>query len=198
MKGNYITNEWLGNTVKVDFYLLKGILENILNYLGFKNRYDFNVAELSDMHPGMSAELNVDRERIGFLGRIHPSLKKDEIYVAEFSLTKLIDKKVKPIKFKEVSKYPEIKKDIAFIVDKEVTASTIMKEIKKAGGRLLTDIDVFDIYTGENVKETEKSIAFSLTFSDSTKTLSDEEVTVVFKNIIDKVCANCNAILRDK
>lgn len=198
MKGNYITNEWLGNTVKVDFYLLKGIIENILNYLGFKNRYDFNAAELSDMHPGMSAEITVDRERVGFLGRIHPSLKKDEIYVAEFSLSKLIEKTVKPIKFKEVSKYPEIKKDIAFIVDKAVTAATIMSQIKKAGGRLLTDIDVFDIYTGENVGEAEKSIAFSLTFSDPTKTLSDEEVTVVFKNIIDKVCANCNAILRDK
>ena len=198
MKGNYITNEWQANTIKVDFYLLKGIIENILNYLGLKNRYDFNVTELSDMHPGMSAEITVDRERIGFLGRIHPSLKKDEIYVAEFSLSKLISKKVKPIKFKEVSKYPEIKKDIAFIVDKNVTAATLIAQIKKAGGRLLTDIDVFDIYTGENVGDHEKSIAFSLTFSDPTRTLSDEEVTVVFKNIIDKVCANCNAVLRDK
>jgi len=198
MKGNYVTNEWLGNNIKVDFYLLKGIIENILNYLGFKNRYDFNVAELSDIHPRMSAEVTVDRERVGFLGRIHPSLKKDEIYVAELSLTKLIDKKVKPIKYREVSKYPEIKKDIAFIVDKDVTAATIMNQIKKAGGRLLTDIDVFDIYTGENVKETEKSIAFSLTFSDPTRTLNDEEVSLVFKNIIDKVCANCNAVLRDK
>ncbi len=198
MKGNYITNEWASTKVQADFYVLKGIVENILNYLGFKNRYDFVVSELNDLHPGMSAEITVDRERIGFLGRIHPSVKKDEIYVLEFSLTKLINKIVKPIKFKEVSKYPEIKKDIAFIVKKDVTASTLMAQIKKAGGRLLTDIDVFDIYTGENVADDEKSIAFSLTFSDPTKTLSDEEVTVVFKNIIDKVCANCNAVLRDK
>jgi len=198
MKGNYITNEWNGATTKVDFYVLKGIVENILNYLGFKNRYDFVVAYIPNMHPGMTAEITVDREPIGFLGRVHPSLKKDEIYCLEFSLSKLIDKKAKPIKFKEVSKYPEIKKDIAFIVRKEVTAATLMSQIKKAGGRLLTEIDVFDIYTGENVGENEKSIAFSLTFSDPTKTLSDEEVTVVFKNIIDKVCANCNAVLRDK
>ena len=184
--------------VKVDFYVLKGIIENILNYLGLKNRYDFKVSEINDLHPGMSAIITVDREPIGFMGRIHPSIKKDDIYVLEFSLTKLIDKKVKPIKFKEISKYPEIKKDIAFIVKKDTTAATLIEQIKKAGGRLLTDVDVFDIYTGENVGVDEKSIAFALTFSDSTRTLSDEEVTVVFKNIIDKVCANCNAILRDK
>ena len=198
MKGNYLTNEWLGNTVKVDFYLLKGIVENILNYFGFKNRYELAISNIPDMHPGMSAEILVDREPIGFLGRVHPSLKKDEIYVLEISLTKLINKTTKPLKFKEVSKYPEIKKDIAFIVKKEVTAATLIKEIKRAGGRLLTDVDVFDIYTGENVAEDEKSIAFALTFSDATRTLSDEEVTTVFKNIIDKVCTNCNAILRDK
>ena len=198
MKGNYITNQWNGTNVKCDFYMLKGIVENILNYLGFKNRYEFVVSEINDLHPGMSAEILVDREPIGFLGRVHPTVKKDEVYVLEISLSKLIDKKVKPLKFKEVSKYPEIKKDLAFIVKKEITADTLMKEIKKAGGRLLTNIDIFDIYTGENVAEDEKSIAFALTFSDATKTLSDEEVTVVFKNIIDKVTTNCNAILRDK
>lgn len=198
MKGNYIINEWAKVNVKVNFYVLKGIVENILNYLGLKNRYDFKVSEIKDLHPGMSAVITVDRDPIGFIGRIHPSIKKDDIYVLEFSLSKLIDKKVKPIKFKEISKYPEIKKDIAFIVKKDTTAAILIEQIKKAGGRLLTDVDVFDIYTGENVAADEKSIAFALTFSDSTKTLSDEEVAVVFKNIIDKVCANCNAVLRDK
>ena len=121
-----------------------------------------------------------DREKIGYLGRIHPSLKKDEIYVFEFSLTKLINKKIKPLKLKEVSKNPEVNKDLAFIVKKEVTVKEIMDQIKKSGGRMLTNVDVFDVYVGENVAEDEKSIAFSLTFSDSTKTLNDEEVTKVF------------------
>jgi len=197
MKGNYMTNEW-HQIVKVDFYLLKGIVENILNYLGFKNRYSFEIAAINDMHPGICAEIMVDREPIGFMGRIHPTLKKDEIYVLEFSLSKLIDKKVKPLKFKEVSKYPEVKKDMAFIVNKNVSAKEIMEQIKKSGGRLLTNIDVFDVYLGENIGSDEKSIAFSLTFSSNDKTLSDEEVTVVFDKIIVDVENKLNAKIRSK
>ncbi len=197
MKGNYMTNEW-HQIVKVDFYLLKGIVENILNYLGFKNRYSFEIAAINDMHPGICAEIMVDREPIGFMGRIHPTIKKDEIYVLEFSLSKLIDKKVKPLKFKEVSKYPEVKKDMAFIVNKNVSAKEIMEQIKKSGGRLLTNIDVFDVYLGENIGSDEKSIAFSLTFSSNDKTLSDEEVTVVFDKIIVDVENKLNAKLRNK
>ena len=197
MKGNYLTNGWQGNT-KVDFYLLKGIVENILNYMGFKNRYTFEVNNICDMHPGMSAEILVDREPIGFLGRIHPSIKKDDIYVVEFNLSKLINKTVKPIKYKEVSKYPEVNKDLAFIVKKDVTVAEIMNQIKKSGGRLLTNIDVFDVYTGENVGVDEKSIAFSLTFNDPTKTLNDEEVTTVFNKIINDVETKMGAKLRDK
>ncbi len=197
MKGNYMTNEW-HQIVKVDFYLLKGIVENILNYLGFKNRYSFEIAAINDMHPGICAEIMVDREPIGFMGRIHPTIKKDEIYVLEFSLSKLIDKKVKPLKFKEVSKYPEVKKDMAFIVNKNVSAKEIMEQIKKSGGRLLTNIDVFDVYLGENIGSDEKSIAFSLTFSSNDKTLSDEEVTVVFDKIIVDVENKLNAKIRSK
>ncbi|MBE6147138.1 MAG: phenylalanine--tRNA ligase subunit beta [Firmicutes bacterium] len=198
MKGNYTTNEWNNSSVRVDFYLLKGIIENILNYLGFKNRYSFEVDKINDMHPGMSARILVDREPIGFLGRIHPSVKKDEIYAFEFSLTKLIDKKVKPLKFKEVSKYPEVNKDLAFVVNKDITVKDLMEQIKKSGGRLLTNIDVFDVYVGENVAEDEKSIAFSLTFSDPTKTLSDEEVMAIFNKIITEVENKLPAKVRDK
>lgn len=198
MKGNYLTNNWNNIKVKDDFYLLKGILENILDYLGLKNRYSFEVASLGDVHPGMSAEILVDREPVGFLGRIHPNIKKDEIYVAEFNLSKLIDKNVKPIKYKEPSKYPAVKKDLAFVVDKSITAKQLMDQIKKSGGRLLTDIDVFDVYVGENVSENEKSMAFSLTFSDLTKTLNDEDVTIIFNKIINDVENKLQAKLRSK
>lgn len=197
MKGNYLVNEWHQNS-KVDFYLIKGIIENILCYLGFKNRYNFEVTNLKDMHPGMSAEIFVDREPIGFLGRVHPTLKKDEIYVFEFNLSKLTEKKVKPLKFKEALKYPEVKKDCAFVVEKDTQSETIEKIIKSAGGRLLTNIEVFDVYTGENVLENQKSIAYSLTFADPNKTLTDEEVNVLFKQIIKKVEETGKAVLRDK
>ena len=186
MKGNYITNDWMNSKIKVDFYLIKGIVENILNYLGFKNRYTFEKDLINHLHTGISASILVDRQKLGIIGRVHPSLLKDEVYVCELSLTKL-NKEVKPLKYKESSKYPEIIKDVAFIVPKSLTSGEIVETIKKAGGRLLSSIDVFDVYTGENVKENEKSIAYTLTFKDDTRTLNDEEVNAVFRNIIDKV-----------
>ena len=149
------------------------------------------------MHPGMSARIILDREPLGIIGRVHPNTLKDEVYVAEISLTKLI-KPIKPIKYKESSKYPEIKKDMAFIVDKNTSSKEIEAEIKRAGGRLLTNIDVFDVYTGENVKDNEKSIAYNLTFSSTEKTLTDEEVMEVFNNIINKVETKLNAKLRSE
>jgi len=198
MKGNYIINNWQNTTCKIDFYLVKGIVENILDYLGFKNRYTFNVENICDMHPGMSAMIYVDREPVGIIGRVHPSLKKDDIFVCELSMSKLMAKVIKPIKFKEANKYPEIAKDLAFVVKKDVTAKELMDQIKRSGGRLLTNIDIFDIYVGENVGEDEKSIAFSLTFADTTRTLSDEEVMVVFEKIIKEVETKLNAKLRSK
>ena len=198
MKGNYICNNWQNNVVKVDFYLIKGMVENVLDYLGFKNRYTFTVDNTSDMHPGMSATILLDREPIGIVGRVHPSLSKDDIFVAELSLTKIMGKQIKAIKYKESSKYPEIKKDLAFVVNKSVPSIELVNQIKKSGGRLLTNIDVFDIYTGENVNEDEKSIAYTLTFSDTTRTLLEDEVNTVFRKIIDEVENKCNARLRDK
>jgi len=197
MKGNYILNEWNQTKVKVDFYLIKGIIEDLLDYLGFKNRYTFEKNPLPQLHPGICASIMLDRKQIGVIGKVHPSLKKDDIYVAELSLNALMAK-VKPIKFKEASKYPEIIKDMAFIVKKETTSEEIENIIKRAGGRLLTNVHVFDVYTGENVKENEKSIAYSLTFSDQNRTLTEEEVTEVFNNIIKNVEEKIDAKLRDK
>lgn len=197
MKGNYIINEWNNTKIPVDFYLTKGIIENILDYMGFKNRYTFEKNPLPHLHPGISASIMLDRKQIGVIGKVHPSLKKDDIYVAELSLNALMTK-VKPIKFKEASKYPEVIKDMAFIVKKETMSESIENIIKRAGGRLLTNIHVFDVYTGENVKEDEKSIAYSLTFSDPNRTLTEEEVTEVFNNIIKNVEEKMDAKLRDK
>ena len=192
MKGRYLINNWQHTTVKCDFYLLKGIIENLLNYLGFKNRYTFVASEIKDLHPGIGAKILLDREEIGVIGRVHPSMKKDEIYVAELSMTKLYEKQIKPIKFKEANKYPEIVKDLAFVVNNDVESEIIKNQIKHSGGRLLDSVEVFDIYQMEN----EKSIAYKLTFKDSTRTLSDEEVMEIFNKIIKEVEAKTPAKLR--
>lgn len=196
MKGNYIVNEWQNTVVKVDFYLLKGIVENLLDYLGFKNRYSFVKEENDSLHPGISASIYLDREKIGIIGRAHPSMKKEEIYVCELSMKALYTANVKPIKYKEASKYPEIIKDVAFIVDNNVDSETIKNIIKKEGKRMLDSVTVFDLYP--NIEEGKKSIAYKLVFKDNTRTLEEEEVMDIFNTIIKKVEAECKAVLRDK
>ncbi len=195
IKGNYITNEWSHNSIKCDFYTLKGIVENLLNYLGFKNRYTFVKTTAPELHPGMTAKILIDREEVGIIGRVHPNYQKDEIYVSELSVTKLYQKQIKPIKFKEATKYPEIVKDVAFVIPNEVESEIIKKQIQTSGGRLLTDITIFDLYP--NIEENKKSIAYKLTFSDPTRTLTDEEVMTVFNKIISEVTTKCNVKIRD-
>ena len=195
MKGNYITNIVNGVNVKVDFYLLKGIIENLFKYLGLRNRYDFAKVEVKELHPGISAQILVDRKPLGIIGKVHPSVLKDDVYVAEFSMSKLYELKTKPLKFKEASRYPEIKKDVAFIVDNAITNKEIEEVIKKSGGRLLADIDIFDIY--RDIEEGRKSMAYKLTFKDETRTLSDDEVMEVFNKIIADVESKLNAKVRN-
>ena len=197
MEGNYMFNQWHNINIKVDFYLIKGIVQNVLDYLGFKNRYTFEKREIPNLHPGICAAIMLDRKMIGVIGKVHPSLTKDDIYVAEMSLEALMTN-VKPIKFKEAPKYPEIVKDMAFVVKKDVPSNKLEEVIKRAGGRLLTDIQLFDVYVGDNVANDEKSLAYSLTFSSPDRTLSEEEVMKVFDNIIVNVEEKLKAKLRNK
>ena len=197
MSSNYLLNRWHGVNVKVDFYLVKGIVQNVLDYLGFKNRYTFEKKEIPDLHPGVCGSIMLDGKQIGVIGKIHPSLTKDDIYAVELSLEALMSK-VKPIKFKAALKYPEIVKDMAFAVKKDITSEEVVNVIKKAGGKLLTDIKLFDLYTGEHVSSDEKSLAYSLTFSSNDRTLSEDEVMKVFENIIAKVEEKLGAKLRNQ
>ena len=198
LKGSYLSNSWQGININVDFYLVKGIIENLFNYLGFKNRYSFEVVSVPELHPGISAKILVDREEIGIIGKLHPNISNDDIYVCEFSLTSLYNKKIKPIKYKETSKYPSIVKDVSFIVDKDTMAIDIENTIKKSGGRLLESINVFDYYSGDKIDLDKKSLAFKLTFTDSSRTLEEKEVMDIFNKIISDVVTKHNAVLRDK
>ena len=128
---------------------------------------------------------------------MHPSINKDEIYVCELSLNSLM-KRVKPLKYQKSSIYPDIVKDVAFLIDEDIESSNITKEIRKNGGGILTNINIFDLYVGEHIEKNKKSIAYSLTFNSSDRTLTEEEVDEVFRKIIDKVRNKFNCDIRDK
>ena len=195
MTGKYSTG--LNNTKNVDFYTIKGVAEEILDYLGYAGRYSFMKQEMpKEMHPGQSAYINVNGTNVGIIGKVHPNVTRENVFVLEINLDELFQKKVGKMKYKEISKFPNVKKDIAFVVDKSLTSKEVEKAIKNGGGSLLTDIEIFDVYTGVGIGLDKKSMAYSLTFSDNKKTLTDDEVNALMNKIIDTVSKKCGAELR--
>ncbi|MDD2203082.1 MAG: phenylalanine--tRNA ligase subunit beta [Bacilli bacterium] len=200
MFGNYINNNWQNRNIKIDFYVVKGIVENLLDYLGLNGRYTVQKGTNipNEMHPGISAEVIVDNEFIGYFGTVHPSINKLPIFVGEFSTNRLFSHNTGGLKYKETSKFPSITKDIAFIFKKDVEAKDIIKVIRKKGGKILQDVDVFDVYIGDKIDDDSKSIALSLTFMDTNKTLTDDEVNALLNNIISEVETKLKGVLRNK
>ena len=182
-----------------DFYTAKGIVEELLDYLGYKGRYSFVVKELpEEMHPARSAYITINNKIVGILGQVHPRITKDEIYVIEINLESLFEHKTGKIKGKEVSRFPGISKDVAFVLPKDVTNESVIATIKQAGGKALSKIEVFDYYEGDKIDANKKSIAYNLFFESNEKTLSDEEINPIFDKVIELVTKKHNAILRDK
>jgi len=186
------------NSRDVDFYVIKGVVEELLDYMGYAGRYSIVPGEVSkELHPGQSGIINLQGKQVGVIGKLHPNVTKDAVYVFELNIDKILENRVSKISFKEIPKYLKMVKDVAFVVDKNVTSKEIEDVIKKSGGRLLNNIIVFDLYTGSNILENEKSIAYSLEFVDPNKTLTEEEVMPLFNQIIDDVCKKLNAKVRN-
>lgn len=188
----------INSKIQVDFYVVKGIAEELLNYLGYENRYSFVVKENlpKEFHPYQTAYISVNNDIVGIIGRLHPNISKDATFVMEINLDKLLAKKVGKMKFKEILKFPSVKKDLAVIVDKQITAEELAVAIKKAGSSLLTKVELFDIYTDSSIGENKKSLAYSLTFENSKKTLTDEEINKEMEKIIEIVNKKFGAQLR--
>lgn len=195
MSGKYYHT--LGNTKEVNFYTIKGIVERVLDHLGYNGRYYFKDIDFpNELHPGVSASIYIDNKKIGIIGKLHPNVTTDNIYVSEINLSILKDIRTSKMKYKEINKYPGISKDVAFLLDNNITSEEVIKSIKKAGGKLLTKIEVFDLYKGKGIPENTKSLAFNLYFEDNTKTLTLEEVMPIFEKIINEIEKKYKASVR--
>ena len=186
MTGKYYNR--IGYNKMIDFYDIKGVTEELLDFLGYNGRYSFVLPKQmpKEFHPGQTAEISVNNDIVGIVGRIHPEIEKDAVYVMEINLDKLLAKRVGKMKFKEISKFPVIRKDLSILVDKNITSKEIETKIKKKAGRLLLDIKVFDLYEGKNISDkNKKSLAYSLTFGDQNRTLNDDEINAIMEKIIE-------------
>ena len=171
---------------QVDFYDIKGVAEELLDYLGYAGRYSFVVKDElpKEFHPYQTAQISVNNDIVGIIGKLHPNCTKDNVYVLEINLDKLLEKKTGKMKYKEISKFPSVKKDLAVVIDKDITSEEIAKQIKKLAGNLLLGSKIFDVYTGENIEESKKSIAYSLEFGAADRTLTDDEINAILEKII--------------
>ena len=187
MTGEYYYG--INNSKKVDFYIIKGIAEELLDFLGYGGRYSFVVKDNmpEQLHPGQSAMISVNNDIVGLIGKVHPEITKEDVFVMEINLDKLLAKKTGKMKYKEISKYPTVKKDISIVVDKNITSNEIAVAIKKSAGSLLLNTEVFDVYTGKGIEEGKKSLAYSLTFGTNDRTLTDEEINKVLEKIIERL-----------
>lgn len=197
--------KWTSNR-KVDFYMIKGIVEGIMAMFGLEqNRYSFEVLKNSYpnqtiFHPGKSAVLKVNGKELGLIGEIHPTTLKKEgieptIYF-EMDLSAFVEIKTSKAKYSAVSKFPAVTRDIAMMVKDDVTIANIIKSMKKAGGSILTNVDVFDVYKGEHIQQGYKSVALKMTFVDPTKTLVDQTINELFNKIYAQCQKDFDAVIR--
>ena len=186
---------------EVDFFILKGIIENILSQVSI-NRYDIEKETKNESyHPGRCANIKVGIDTIATFGEIHPEVLQNydiskRAFLAEINLTKITKYARENKKYVEVPKVPAVERDIAMIVDEEIAVGDIEKVITKKGKKLLESVTLFDIYRDSKLGENKKSVAYALKFRDKSKTLSDEEVNKIMDEILTELEKKFNAELR--
>lgn len=191
---------WNQTNDMVDFYDAKGIIEELLANLRV-TRYTVETGTHYAMHPGKTALFKKGRDVIATVGEVHPAVLSaygitKPVYIFELDATIVMKYMAKDLKYKALPKYPATSRDLAMLVDVDVNAADIEKAMTKAAGQNLTQITLFDVYTGKQVGEGKKSLAFSLTFQSNDKTLTDAEIDPAIEKIVAKLQKDFNANLR--
>ncbi|NMD70702.1 phenylalanine--tRNA ligase subunit beta [Bacillus sp. DNRA2] len=198
--GLWHSHLWQGEKKPVDFFVLKGILEGLFAKLGLTDKIEYRQAVLENMHPGRTAAILLNGQEIGFIGQVHPSTQKEldlkDTYVFELSLSMILEAETPALSYESIPRFPSITRDIALVVDKEKSAGELQQIIVAAGGTLLKEVHVFDLYEGEKMEQGKKSIAFSLKYFDPERTLTDEDVTKAHEKVLTAVKEQAGAVLR--
>ncbi|QOY33953.1 phenylalanine--tRNA ligase subunit beta [Anaerobacillus isosaccharinicus] len=200
LTGTWHSHLWQGEKKKVDFFVAKGVLEGLFDSLGVTESIRYETAKKAGLHPGRTAVITLAGNEIGFVGQIHPSLQKEldinETFVFQVDLESLFSFVEKEVFYEEIPKYPSISRDIALVVDEKLQSQAVKDVIVENGGKLLKSVQLFDLYQGDKMEAGLKSLAFSLTYFDPSKTLTDEEVTKVHNQVLEGLQGKIGATLR--
>lgn len=201
LTGNLVPSNWQHGAKKVDFFTVKGIVEELLNDFNLSADVTFAATDLdSAMHPGQSASIYVAGQRVGLLGRLHPAYEAandlPETYVFELNLEPLFvaergDKTAVP-----APKFPGMSRDIAILISDQVTNDEIVNVIKAVGGKYLQSVTLFDVYTGNKLPAHTKSLAYSLSYLNKEATLTEDTVEAAFGDVKEALQTKLNAQIR--
>jgi phenylalanyl-tRNA synthetase beta chain len=185
---------------EVDFYTIKGVVEELLEVMGIYE-VEYVRADEPSYHPGRSAKILFKREELGVFGEVHPDVLENydlpiRVYAGELNLDKIIGFAVVDKKYKPLPKYPAVERDIAVLVDEDLFVAAVEKVIKETGGEVIERTALFDVYKGPNIPEGKKSVAFSIWYRSSEKTLTDEEVNEIHARIVKALEEKLGAKLR--
>ncbi|MEB0039862.1 MULTISPECIES: phenylalanine--tRNA ligase subunit beta [unclassified Pseudomonas] len=197
--GSRLPEGWAQGRDTVDFFDIKADVEAVLGFAGALDAFTFTSGQHPALHPGQTARIERDGREVGFVGALHPELTKAlgldrtvfvfELLLAEVALGHLP-------KFQELSRFPEVRRDLALVADSDVAASAVLDVIRENAGEWLTDLRLFDVYQGKGVDPHRKSLAVGLTWQHPSRTLNDDEVNATTHNILTSLEERLNATLR--
>lgn len=183
----------------VDFYDIKGDVEALLSSLGLAGQARYSPSALEALHPGQSAAISVNGKEIGFMGGLHPAILQElglpgPFFFAQLAVRDLLTVPVP--RFEEISRFPEVRRDLALVVDRSVPVAELLEEIWRVPESYLTNLKVFDVYSGEGIDPQRKSVALGLTFRAKSRTLTDTEIHESVDRVLKALKARFQADLR--
>ena len=197
--GSRLPEGWAQGREVVDFFDVKADVEAVLGFAGALDAFSFVPGKHPALHPGQTARIERDGREVGYVGAIHPELSKNlgldrpvfvfELVLAEVALGKMP-------KFHELSRFPEVRRDLALLADRDVAASAVLDVIRENAGEWLTELRLFDVYQGKGIDPHRKSLAVGLTWQHPSRTLNDDEVNATTQNILTSLEKRLNATLR--
>lgn len=184
-----------------DFFELKGVVENLLSYMGINHAEFVREENNPSFHPGRTACIICEDYLLGTIGEIHPEVLenyeiKERAYIAELDFDRLFYLSDMTKKYRSLPKYPAISRDIALLADEDMPVGDIDRVIRENGGKLVEEVKLFDVYVGDQIEKGKKSIAYSIVYRSEEKTLTDEEILPTHEKILSELESKLNISLR--
>jgi phenylalanyl-tRNA synthetase beta chain len=197
--GNRDHESWLSEASKVDFYDIKGDVESLLAMTAKENDFHFVAASYPALHPGQTAAVYYGDKEVGIVGALHPQVQQtldipNTVYVFEIEQAFLTS--VRLPSFAPLSRFPEVRRDLAVIIDQHINVSDVQTKVALVLGKLLTKLKVFDVYIGKGIDSHRKSVGLGLTFQHLSRTLTDDEINDAMNKVIEALKLNFDAELR--